>query len=284
MTPTGSTARGLHGGLDGSEPGGFDLFGALGATIGVGALVLGIVESAERGWTNPLVLVSLVVAVVVLVALVRHERAAEQPIIPLRLFNDRRRSGAYAARALYLGAMMGFFFFTTQLMQDVFGFTAFQAGLGFLPMTAVNFAVATLLPRVARRFGDAVPLVAGVILTLVGMGWLAEVNATNSYLSGVALPMVLIGAGQGLAFAPLTTFGIAEVRGEDAGAANGLVNTAHQLGMALGLAALVAAAANATQLVSQVSLALTWGTGLLTLCLVVVLAVIVPAHHRSTHA
>lgn len=266
------------------EPGRFDLFGALGATIGVGALVLGIVESAERGWTNPMVLVSLVVAVVVLVALVRHERAAEQPIIPLWLFNDRRRSGAYAARALYLGAMMGFFFFTTQLMQDVFGFTAFQAGLGFLPMTAVNFAVATLLPRVARRFGDAVPLVAGVILTLVGMGWLAEVNATSSYLSGVALPMVLIGAGQGLAFAPLTTFGIAAVRGEDAGAASGLVNTAHQLGMALGLAALVAAAANATQLVSQVSLALIWGTGLLTLCLVVVLAVIVPAHHRSTHA
>jgi hypothetical protein len=151
-------------------------------------------------------------------------------------------------------------------------------------MTAVNFAVATLLPRVARRFGDAVPLVAGVILTLVGMGWLAEVNATSSYLSGVALPMVLIGAGQGLAFAPLTTFGIAAVRGEDAGAASGLVNTAHQLGMALGLAALVAAAANATQLVSQVSLALTWGTGLLTLCLVVVLAVIVPAYHRSTHA
>ena len=266
------------------ESGRFDLFGVLGATIGVGALVLGIVESAERGRTNPMVLVSLVVAVVVLVALVRHERAAEQPIIPLRLFNDRRRSGAYAARALYLGAMMGFFFFTTRLMQDVFGFTAFQAGLGFLPMTAVNFAVATLLPRVARRFGDAVPLVAGVILTLVGMGWLAQVNATSSYLSGVALPMVLIGAGQGLAFAPLTMFGIAEVPGEDAGAASGLVNTAHQLGMALGLAALVAAAANATQLVSQVWLALTWGTGLLTLCLVVVLAVIVPAHHRSTHA
>lgn len=266
------------------EPGRFDLFGALGATIGVGALVFGIVESAERGWTSPIVLVSLVVAVVVLVALVRHERGAEQPIIPLRLFADRRRSGAYAARALYLGAMMGFFFFTTQLMQDVFGFTAFQAGLGFLPMTAVNFAVATMLPKVARRFGDAVPLVAGVALTLVGMGWLASVDAHSSYLAGVALPMVLIGAGQGLAFAPLTTFGIAGVRGEDAGAASGLVNTAHQLGMALGLAALVAAAANAAPMVAQVSLALTWGTGFLALCLVVVLAVIVPAHRRSTHA
>ena len=127
------------------------------------------------------------------------------------LFHDRRRSGAYAARVLYLGAMMGFFFFTTQLMQNVLGFTAFQAGLGFLPMTVVNFAVATVLPKVARRFGDALPLVAGVALTLAGMAWLASVDAASSYLTGVALPMVLIGAGQGLAFAPLTSFGIVGV-------------------------------------------------------------------------
>ena len=200
--------------------------------------------------------------------------------MPLRLFADRRRSGAYAARALYLGAMMGFFFFTTLLMQGVLGFTAFQAGLGFLPMTAVNFAVATAFPRVARRFGDAPPLVAGVALTLAGMAWLAQVDATSTYLTGVALPMVLIGAGQGLAFAPLTSFGLAGVRGEDAGAASGLVNTAHQIGMGTGLAILVAASANAIDLTTRVATALTWGTGLLALCLTVVLAVIVPAQRR----
>jgi EmrB/QacA subfamily drug resistance transporter len=266
------------------QSGRFDLFGALGATAGVGALVFGIIESASRGWASPVVIGALVLAAVVLVALVRHEQVAEQPIMPLRLFGDRRRWGAYAARALYLGAMMGFFFFTTQLMQDVFGFTAFEAGLGFLPMTVVNFAVATALPRIARRFGDAVPLVAGVALTLAGMAWLAQVDQFSSYLTGVALPMALIGAGQGLAFAPLTSFGIVGVRAEDAGAASGLVNTAHQLGMALGLAVLVAAAAHLTELVSQASLALAWGSGLLALCLAAVLAVIVPAHRRSSRA
>ena len=179
--------------------------------------------------------------------------------MPLRLFGDRRRSGAYAARALYLGAMMGFFFFTTQLMQSVFGFSAFQAGLGFLPMTAVNFAVATAFPRLARRYGEAPLLIAGVGLTLVGMGWLAQVDASSSYLAAVALPMVLIGAGQGLAFAPLTNFGLAGVRAEDAGAASGLVNTAHQLGMATGLAILVAASADAGDLSAQVATALAVG-------------------------
>ena len=262
------------------QPGRFDLTGAVTATIGVGALVFGILESADRGWTDPVVLASLAIAVVVLSVLVLHERSAEQPIMPLRLFSDRRRSGAYAARALYLGAMMGFFFFTTQLMQSVFGFTAFQAGLGFLPMTAVNFAVATAFPRLARRYGEAPLLIAGVGLTLVGMGWLAQVDATSSYLSAVALPMVLIGAGQGLAFAPLTNFGLAGVRSEDAGAASGLVNTAHQLGMATGLAILVAASADAGDLSARVTTALLWGTGLLALCLLVVVAVVAPAQRR----
>ncbi|KQW45919.1 MFS transporter [Nocardioides sp. Root1257] len=262
------------------QPGRFDLTGALSATTGVGALVFGILESAERGWTDPAVVGALVVAAVVLTILVLHERSAEQPIMPLRLFGDRRRSGAYAARALYLGAMMGFFFFTTQLMQSVFGFTAFQAGLGFLPMTVVNFAVATAFPRLARRYGEAPLLVAGVALTLIGMGWLAQVDPTSSYLGAVALPMVLIGAGQGLAFAPLTNFGLAGVRAVDAGAASGLVNTAHQLGMATGLAILVAASASAGSLSAEVATALLWGTGLLALCLLVVVSVIVPAQRR----
>lgn len=269
------------------QGGRFDLAGALAATLGVGALVFGIIESADRGWSSPLVIAALVLAAVVLTVMVRHEARAEQPIMPLRLFSDRRRSGAYAARFLYLGAMMGFFFFTTQLMQDVLGFPAFQAGLGFLPMTAVNFGVATPIPRVVRRYGDAPVLFAGVVLTLTGMGWLAQVDAAGTYLSAVAIPMVLIGAGQGLAFAPLTTFGIVGVPGEDAGAASGLVNTAHQLGMATGLAILVAASAHVSVLVDRVSTALTWGTGLLAVCLVVVLAVIAPAqrsHQRQAAA
>ena len=72
------------------------------------------------------------------------------------------------------------------------------------------------------------------------MAWLSRVDAGSAYLTAVALPMVLIGAGQGLAFAPLTSAGIAGSTPADAGAASGLVNTAHQLGSALGLGILVA--------------------------------------------
>lgn len=265
------------------EHGRFDVAGALGATLAVGSLVFGVLESVDRGWGSPVVLGSLLVSAALFVALVRHERRAAQPIMPLHLFADRRRWGAYAARALYLGAMMGFFFFTTQLMQSGLGFTAFQAGLGFLPMTAVNFAVATTVPRLSARFGHGVLLVAGLALTLAGMTWLAQVDRSSSYLTGVALPMVLIGAGQGLAFAPLTTFGIAGAAAADAGAASGLVNTAHQLGTAAGLAVLVAASASVTDLTYRVSTALTWGSALLAVALVIAVAVIVPAE-RKQHA
>lgn len=170
---------------------------------------------------------------------------AAQPIMPLRLFASRERSGAYMARMLFLGAMIGFFFFTTQFLQGVYGWTSLEAGLGFLPMTAVNFAVAMAVPRLTTRVGNAALLVTGIAVTAVGMGWLSTLEPSGTYLAGIALPMVLIGIGQGLAVAPLTSAGIAGVTARDAGAASGLVNTAHQLGSALGLGILVAVAASA---------------------------------------
>ena len=248
------------------------------------ALVLGVIESAERGWGSGLVLGSVALGLVLLAMLVAAEARATHPIMPLRLFGDRRRAAAYGARALYLGAMIGFFFFTTQLLQEVFGLSAVQAGVAFFPMTVVNFAVALAVPRLGARVGSAVLLTAGVALTLLGMAWLSHVDPASTYLAGVALPMVLVGAGQGLAFAPLTSFGIVDVTSTDAGAASGLVNTAHQLGMALGLAALVAVSSGQATTTAQVARALGGGTVLLGLCLLVVVAVLVPAHRAASRS
>ncbi|RZL80484.1 MAG: MFS transporter [Rhodococcus sp. (in: high G+C Gram-positive bacteria)] len=275
-----------------TEPrtGRFDITGAVCATLGMATLVFGIVNTADAGWGAPVTLVTLAVGALLLALLVRNEARAEQPIMPLRLFLSRERSGAYAARMLYLGAMIGFFYFTTQLLQGVMGFSAFQAGVAFFPMTVVNFIVAMAIPRLTPRFGNATLLATGVTLTLAGMAWLSLVHPASTYLTAVALPMVLIGAGQGLAFAPLTAAGIAGVTARDAGAASGLVNTAHQLGSALGLGILVtvSATAGATEddparvLTAHISAALTGGTVLLALCLLVVLALIVPSAARRT--
>ncbi|HEY0274553.1 MAG TPA: MFS transporter [Paenirhodobacter sp.] len=227
-------------------PGRFDLPGAIGSTLGFGTLIYGIVQIAERGWRDPVTLAALSGGGVLIALFTWHEARTRQPIMPLRLFADRARVGAYGARFLYLGAMVGFFFFGTQVMQEMEGFSAFQAGLGFLPMTLVNFAVAMGVPRLTERMGHARLMLLGIGVTFAGMLWLSLVQAGSGYLTGIALPMVLIGAGQGFCFGPMTAAGIAGTAPRDAGAAAGLVNVAHQIGASFGLSLLVAIAALAS--------------------------------------
>ena len=178
--------------------------------------------------------------------------------------------------------MIGFFFFTTQYLQDVLGFSPLQAGFAFLPMTAVNFGVAVVVTGLVRRIGLTWTLIAGVAFTLVGMGWLSRIDGDSGYLAAVALPMVLIGIGQGLAFAPMTSAGLAGATGKDAGAASGVINTFHQLGSALGLGIVTAIAATAvtagagprTAVVERVTAALTGSSVLLAVALVLVVVLI----------
>ena len=163
-------------------------------------------------------------------------------------------------------------------------------------MTLVNFAVAMAIPRLTVWFGNTTLLVAGVALTLGGMFWLSHITTTSDYLTAVALPMLLIGAGQGLAFAPMTTFGIAGATASDAGAASGVVNTFHQVGSSLGLGILVAVAGSAATansapaafITAEATAALTGASIFLALALVIVLALVAPgdwaARRRATTA
>jgi EmrB/QacA subfamily drug resistance transporter len=261
----------------------FDIAGALSSTIGMFTLVYGIIHSASAGWNDAVTVACIAAAVVLLALFILIESRAEQPILPLRLFASRQRSGAYAARALYLGAMMSFWFFTTQFLQRVLGFTPLEAGAAFLPTTVVNFAAAFTVPRLTRRFGNGRVLAGALTLTLLGMAWLSQVSAATLYLTGVALPMMLIGAGQGVALGPFTIAGVAGVAPEDAGAASGLVNVAHQIGGTLGLSILVVVFATVgadslgvrEALSQRIDAAFTGGTVMLALALLLVLVCIV---------
>ncbi|MEV7867773.1 MFS transporter [Streptomyces sp. NPDC088124] len=265
------------------QGGRFDVGGALLATLGSTALVLGIVDAADFGWTAPATLLPLAAGVVMLGLFVRVERRAAQPIVPLRLFAGRERSGAYVTRMLYMGAMMGFFFFTAQFVQSVYQWTPLQAGLAFLPMTLVNFCLAVQVPRLLERAARPLVLLSGVALTAAGMAWLSRLGLHTPYLTGVALPMVLIGAGQGLTLAPLTSSGVDGVAPQDAGAGSGLVNAVHQIGSALALSILTAVAATvstghtASDIAARSGAALTGSAVLLALAVVTVSILIVPA-------
>lgn len=221
------------------KSGRLDLAGAVSSTLGMGALVFGIVRSAESGWADTSTGLSVASGLVLLVFFVVHESRALQPILPLHLFTNRERNAAYAARMLFLGGMVGFWFFTTQFLQGVLLYKPLHAGLAFLPTTIPHFIAAMSVPRLTRRFGNARLLAVGLSFCIAGLVWMAGLSELSPYVTGIALPMVLIGIGQGFALGPLTVSAVQGVASEDAGAVSGIVNVAHQVGGSLGLSILV---------------------------------------------
>ncbi len=269
----------------------FDLAGAATSTLGMFALVFGIVRAATDGWSDQLTIASLAAGTLLLAAFVLNERCAEQPITPLRLFANRERAGAYLARVLFVGAMFGQFFFLTQYLQGVKGYSPIEAGLAFLPLTLVMFSMVFVVPRLVARVGNARLLAGGVVIALTGMMWLSRLTEHTPYLTGIALPMLVLGVGAGAAFTPLTSSGVAGVTAEDAGAASGLVNVSHQLGGSLGLGVLVTVFASALPAHAQtaglahaISTALSAGTVMLAVGLAVVLVLIVWPATRTAAA
>ena len=221
------------------QPGRFDLAGAVTSTLGMSALVYGFVRAASDGWSDPLTVTAFVAGAALLALFVNVEMRASQPITPLRMFASRERSSSYVARLLLVGGMFGMFYFATQFLQVVLGFSPVQAGLAFLPMTVLIFGVSRVAARLLGRFPPIPLAVAGIVPVIAGMAWLSRVSPATAYFPGIVGPMILFGAGIGLAFVPLTTAALAGVRPEDSGAASSMVNVTQQVGGALGLAVLV---------------------------------------------
>ncbi|MGO4721906.1 MULTISPECIES: MFS transporter [unclassified Inquilinus] len=219
----------------------FDLAGALTVTFGSSALVYGLIRAVTDGWADTLTGLSFAAGAALLAAFVWVERRAAQPITPLHLFASTERSGAYAGRILLIGGNLGTFFFLTQYVQTGLGYSALNAGFAFLALVVPQVLMSTygvrrLLPLVGHRL----LLAGGLALAVAGMVGLSRIGVDISYFPQLAVPLVILGIGTGAAFVPLTTAGIAGVAPRDAGAASGLVNTAHQLGGSLGTAVIVA--------------------------------------------
>jgi len=224
----------------------FDLLGALTGTLGMTGIVYGFVRAGSSGWSDLGTIAAFVAGAALLGGFLLTEMRAEQPIMPLRLFASRERSGAYLTRLLVVGGLFSSTFFLTQFLQGVLNFSAIEAGVAFLPETAVVFGTAQVAAKVAGRFGGTRLLIGGLVASLAGMVWVSRLGAGTAYFPGIAIPMVLLGGGLGIAIVTLTTRGIAGVAPEDSGAASGLLNVAQQVGAALGLGILTAVFAAAS--------------------------------------
>jgi predicted MFS family arabinose efflux permease len=170
------------------------------------------------------------------------------PMVPLGIFRHRSLVGADATALLGGAAVIASpIFFLTLYLQQILAFSAIQAGLAMLPLGLAVIAASQLTPKLVGVVGPKRLLASGLALAAAALELLGRIHPAGSYLVDVAGPIALLGVGMGLSFAPLTASATAGVKPADQGLASGLLQTAQQLGVALGLAALTTIAAATTQ-------------------------------------
>ncbi|SIN17741.1 MFS transporter [Micromonospora cremea] len=223
---------------------GLDLPGALLATAGLMAAVLGIVGTGEHGWTSPRTLGAAALAVLLLAGFALRQRVAPTPLLPARVLRVPGLVAANAVQFLMVSAYFGFQFLLAVELQLVLGLDAAATGWAFLP-TPVVIAVVSLglAGRLIARWGARAVLLAGLGLAAVGFLLLGRLPADGGYLADVLPAMLIFGVAGGLTLPAVTTLAMAGATDADAGLASGLANTTQQVGGAVGLAALATLAA-----------------------------------------
>ena len=218
------------------KPGRLDLPGALTVTAGVSLLVYGLARVATHDWSDNVTRAVLAIAVTLLVTFVALESRGRHPLMPLRIFANRNRSGAYGLSLAIGAALSGMLFLLTLFMQNVLGFSPLQAGFAFLP-TALGVVVgAGLTSRVIGRVGPRVPMTTGALLAATGMFWLSAVTVHANYFADVLGPLVVLAIGLGMAFVSTSVTAISGIQPNESGLASALLNVGRQLGGSLGIA------------------------------------------------
>ncbi len=220
-----------------------DLTGAVTATAGLAALIYGVMQSADHGWTSVAVVGPAGAGLLLLVVFtVVEARFATAPMMPLRLFTTRRVAVGNGMLLLFGGIAIAMWYFTSLFLQNVLGYSALRAGLGQTPAAVAFVVIARLAAALLPRTGVRPLVLAGCGGFVAGFGWLAQADAGTGYVTGVLGPTLLIAVGIGLTFPTLMAAATAGVPERDAGIVGGLANTASQVGGSVGLAVLATAA------------------------------------------
>ena len=197
----------------------------------------GLIEANQRGWSDPLIVGSLVAAGVLLAAFLMFERRSPKAMLPLAFFKIPSFSaGNTVAFSVSLG-MFATFFFMSLYMQTIRGYTPFEAGLRFLPMTAVIIVTAPYAGRYASKHGSRIPMTYGLVLAGSGLLLFSRLNVDTPYL--LMLPVfVMMGHGIGSTMAPMTAAVMNAVGPERAGLGSAMTNTSREVGGVFGIALL----------------------------------------------
>jgi len=219
-----------------------DLPGAVTGSLGVAALVEGLLRAPDAGWAGRSTLAAFTAGAVLLVAFAVIETHRKDALLPLGFLADRSRTAGYVVMLLLGASMLSLIYFLTQLLQNVLGYSPIVAGLAYLPIPAVIGTTGLIVSRKVHRFGTRPFLTAGPLLVATGLLWVSTVTQSSTYID-ILGPLVVVGLGMGLSFVPLTLNAVAGVAPHRTGLASSLLNTSQQIGGSLGLAVLVTVAA-----------------------------------------
>jgi EmrB/QacA subfamily drug resistance transporter len=216
-----------------------DVAGALLSTVGMLLLIFGIVNTTIRGWDSVYTIVPLAVSAFFIIAFLRVEATAGQPLLPLRLFRQRTVVASSLGQFIVAGAMMAIFFMIPQYMQAVLGYSAIETGVAYLPTSLAMIVVSVLASQLLPKVGPAALFTTGTVL----LGALCLLMLGSSVSAGywsLLLPVTaLLGSGLVLCLVPTPVVGTSQATEADAGTVSAVLNSALQVGGAIGLAVVV---------------------------------------------
>jgi EmrB/QacA subfamily drug resistance transporter len=224
----------------------FDIQGAVTITSGLMLLVYAMTRATSDGWTAPSTIAMIGGSIALVAAFAVIELRSDAPLLPPRMFRLRTLTGANATMAIVGAATFSEFFLLTLYLQEVLGYSALQSGAAFAAFALAVVVASNVAQALVGRLGVRTVLLAGLIASTVSVAVLTRVPTDGTYLVDIFPAFVLGGFGLGLTFVPITIAALSGVSPADAGVASGLINTARQIGGAIGIAAGSSIAATAT--------------------------------------
>ncbi len=224
-----------------------DIAGAVTATLGLSALIFGVVRTDSAGWGDPTTLIAIGGGLLMLAVFIGIEGwVAKAPLMPLRLFRSRQLSAANVGIAVVGASTFAMWFFLSLYLQDVLGYSPLKAGIVFLPMTIAVVIGSAVASRYTLRVGARRMLIMGMVMLAVGLAMFTDIGVHGDYLGELLVPGLLASFGMPLAFIPGTIVATSGVKPQEAGLASAVASTARLFGGAVGLAVLTTIATTHT--------------------------------------